>query len=230
MTTHVKKFAAAETASLGQFGSHGLTVQPARIYRDRFKRFFDLCLVILMAPIALPLIAFFVVTIRATGADPFFRQRRIGKDGAVFDMLKIRTMVPDAQARLEAHLTADPKARAEWDSTQKLKNDPRITRIGRFLRKSSLDELPQLWNVLRGDMSIVGPRPMMEDQKALYPGQAYYALRPGITGSWQVSDRNASTFAARAQFDTEYYDGLTLKTDLSILVKTVGVVLRCTGY
>ncbi len=230
MTTHVKEFAAAETASVGQFHHHSIAAQPSRLYRDRFKRFFDIALVLLMAPIAAPMIAIFVLITAATGASPFFRQRRIGKDGRVFEMLKIRTMVPNAQERLEAHLAASPKARAEWNSTQKLKDDPRITPVGKFLRKSSLDELPQLWNVLRGDMSIVGPRPMMEGQKALYPGQAYYALRPGITGPWQVSDRNATTFAARAQFDTNYYETLTLKTDLSILVKTVGVVLRCTGY
>ena len=95
-------------------------------------------------------------------------------------------MVVDAERRLAEHLAGDPAARAEWDTTQKLKNDPRITPIGRLIRKSSLDELPQLWNVLRGDMSLVGPRPMMPDQTALYPGRAYYALRPGLTGFWQI--------------------------------------------
>lgn len=230
MTTHVKEFTAAETATTGQFRQHSAAAQPSKIYRDRFKRVFDIILVVVIAPIAVPLIAVFVLAIASTGATPFFRQRRIGKDGAAFEILKIRTMVPNAKERLEAYLANNPEARVEWNSSQKLKDDPRVTSIGKLLRKSSLDELPQLWNVLRGDMSIVGPRPMMEDQKALYPGRAYYALRPGITGPWQVSDRNATTFAARAQFDKNYYDSLTLKTDLSILVKTVGVVLRCTGY
>jgi len=98
------------------------------------------------------------------------------------------------------------------------------------LRKSSLDELPQLWNVLKGDMSLVGPRPMMVDQEALYPGRAYFELRPGITGPWQVSDRNESSFADRARFDNQYLDSLSLSVDLTILFRTVAVVLRCTGY
>jgi len=131
---------------------------------------------------------------------------------------------------LEYHLRKDPEARREWDEAQKLKRDPRITRIGRFLRKSSLDELPQLWNVLKGDMSLVGPRPMMVDQEALYPGRAYFELRPGITGPWQVSDRNESSFADRARFDNQYLDSLSLSVDLTILFRTVAVVLRCTGY
>ncbi len=139
-------------------------------------------------------------------------------------------MVPNAEERLESHLAASPQTREEWDSTQKLKNDPRITSTGKFLRKSSLDELPQLWNVLTGDMSLVGPRPMMENQESLYPGTAYYALRPGVTGSWQVSDRNETTFAGRAKFDTEYYYSLSLATDLKILARTVNVVLRATGH
>lgn len=230
MTTHVKEFSAAESASADTFLHHSIATQPSKFYRDRCKRLFDVFLVVLMAPIAVPLIAVFALIIMMTGRSPFFRQRRIGKGGAIFELLKIRTMEPNAKERLEAHLAADPKARAEWNSTQKLKKDPRITPMGKLLRRSSLDELPQLWNVLRGDMSIVGPRPMMEDQKPLYPGKAYYAMRPGITGSWQVSDRNETTFAARARFDKRYYDDLTFKTDLSILVKTVGVVLRCSGY
>jgi len=128
------------------------------------------------------------------------------------------------------HLTASPAARAEWDSTQKLKNDPRITRFGQFLRKSSLDELPQLWNVLLGDMSLVGPRPMMTSQQSMYSGTAYYALRPGITGYWQTAGRNATTFEARAGFDTAYEADLSLGTDVKLLVQTVGVVMKATGY
>jgi exopolysaccharide production protein ExoY len=139
-------------------------------------------------------------------------------------------MVCDAETRLAEHLARSPEAQAEWDHTQKLKCDPRITVFGNFLRKTSLDELPQLWNVLKGDMSLVGPRPMMAGQQGLYPGLAYYALRPGITGSWQVSDRNASSFAARADFDNAYEETLSFMGDLHILAATVGVVLRGTGY
>ena len=147
----------------------------------------------------------------------------------MFGIWKIRTMVSDADAQLEAHLAADPDAAREWHSTQKLKRDPRVTRVGRFLRKTSMDELPQFWNVLTGEMSLIGPRPMMVEQAELYPGRAYYALRPGITGPWQVSDRNDTTFAARAQYDQAYYDGLSLGVDASIFLRTFAVILLCTG-
>jgi exopolysaccharide production protein ExoY len=139
-------------------------------------------------------------------------------------------MVDDAEAKLEDHLAADSSARHEWDTTQKLKADPRITSFGRFLRRSSLDELPQLWNVLKGDMSLVGPRPMMPEQAPLYSGEAYYTLRPGITGLWQVSERNATAFADRAHYDARYEQDLSLVNDLRILMATVRVVLRGTGY
>ena len=115
------------------------------------------------------------------------------------------------------------------DHNQKLKDDPRVTRLGRLIRKTSLDELPQFLNVLKGDMSVVGPRPMMVDQKALYPGTAYYSLRPGITGFWQISVRNESSFAERARFDTDYLRKLSFGTDLAVLWRTVSVVLKGTG-
>ncbi|MFN6978425.1 MAG: sugar transferase, partial [Gemmobacter sp.] len=118
---------------------------------------------------------------------------------------------------------------AEWDRTQKLRHDPRITPLGHLLRRSSLDELPQLWNVLTGDMSLIGPRPMMVDQKPLYPGRAYYALRPGISGPWQVSDRNATAFADRAGYDERYFRDLSLGTDLRLILATFGAVARGTG-
>jgi len=138
-------------------------------------------------------------------------------------------MVPDTDARLAAHLALDEAARREWETYQKLTSDPRVTAFGRMLRKSSLDELPQLWNVLKGDMSLVGPRPMLPEQLPLYPGRAYFALRPGVTGLWQISDRNASTFARRAEFDADYAHRLSLATDLRVLVATISVVVRGTG-
>jgi len=180
-------------------------------------------------PVVLPLVAILALLVALDGANPFYRQQRVGRNGKVFSILKIRTMVPDAEHTLEAHLASNADARREWDHKQKLSDDPRITRLGAILRKASLDELPQLWNVLRGDMSLIGPRPMMVEQRALYPGVAYYHMRPGITGLWQVSERNESSFAERATFDTAYYNDLSLKTDLSILARTVGVVLRGTG-
>lgn len=201
-----------------------------RPYAAGIKRLMDLSLVILSLPLVLPLVALMAVLVACDGASPFFFQDRVGRNGRVFRLVKIRTMVPQAEARLEAHLAADPAARREWDRTQKLKSDPRITPVGRLLRKTSMDELPQLWNVLCGQMSIVGPRPMMVDQQALYPGRAYYALRPGITGAWQVSDRNEGSFAGRARYDAEYLSDLSFATDLSILIRTVSVVVRGTGY
>ncbi len=126
-------------------------------------------------------------------------------------------------------LAEDAAAKAEWDSTQKLRNDPRVTRIGRFIRKYSLDELPQLWNVLVGDMSLVGPRPMFPEQRSLYPGTACFDFRPGLSGLWQVSERNESSFAERAGYDNEYARTASFSTDLAILAKTLVVVLRGTG-
>ena len=208
-------------------------VPPSRrtgFYRGGAKRALDVLLIVLSLPVALPVIAFLALLVMRDGHAPFYTQARVGKDGRIFRFWKLRSMIWDADARLADHLASDPEARAEWDHTQKLKCDPRITRFGNFLRKSSLDELPQLWNVLKGDMSLVGPRPMMAGQQVLYPGTAYYALRPGITGSWQVSDRNESSFAARADFDTAYEETLSFAADLHILAATVGAVVRGTGY
>jgi len=200
------------------------------LYRNGAKRCLDVLLVLVTLPVSLPLILAMLCLVAADGRSPLYLQKRLGRGGRVFHMVKIRTMVPGADALLEYHLRKNPEARREWDETQKLKDDPRITRIGSFLRKSSLDELPQLWNVLKGDMSLVGPRPMMVDQRVLYPGTAYFALRPGITGLWQISERNETSFAERAGFDSRYLSALSLSQDVSILLRTVGVVLRGTGY
>lgn len=200
-----------------------------RMYRRAFKRGLDVAFVVLALPIIVPTIVALAAMIAAKGHSPFYRQDRVGRGGHVFTLWKLRTMVPDADARLQKHLAEDEAARREWDAFQKLKSDPRITPIGHLLRKTSLDELPQLWNVLKGDMSLVGPRPMMPEQRTLYPGSAYYLLRPGVTGLWQVSDRNTSTFARRAEFDADYERTLSFTTDVKVLVATVGVVLRCTG-
>ena len=200
------------------------------LYRSLGKRIVDIGLVLLAAPAIVFVVALLAVLVALDGGRPFYTQQRIGRNGRVYTMWKLRSMVADADARLEAHLAADPAARAEWDSTQKLKADPRITAFGRFLRKSSLDELPQLWNVLKGDMSLVGPRPMMTCQRDLYPGTDYYDLRPGITGPWQVSSRNDTTFADRARFDAAYNREISFVTDIRLLLATVRVVLRATGH
>jgi exopolysaccharide production protein ExoY len=199
------------------------------LYRRGLKRMFDIAAVLAAAPVVVPLIGGIAVAVALEGGQPFYTQLRVGKAGRSFRMWKLRSMVRDADALMAAHLAADPQARAEWDATQKLRNDPRITRLGRFLRRSSLDELPQLWNVLTGDMSLVGPRPMMLNQREIYPGTAYYALRPGITGLWQTAGRNRTTFAARAEFDAAYENRVTLAGDLAILWRTVSVVMNATG-
>ncbi|MGV6849930.1 MAG: sugar transferase [Marinibacterium sp.] len=201
-----------------------------RFYPRVGKRVFDCALILLALPVVVPVIALLALLAAMDGAAPFYWQERVGRHGRVFRLLKIRTMVPDAENVLDDYLAQNPAAREEWDLHQKLHDDPRITRIGGFVRKTSMDELPQLWNVLIGDMSLVGPRPMMVDQRPLYPGKDYYRLRPGITGLWQISERNNSSFAERAVYDTRYFRSLSLKTDFKILWATVGVVLRATGY
>lgn len=208
-----------------------LRIAPPRrgIYRSCCKRLLDIAAILAAAPVVVPMVAAMAVLVARDGGRPFYSQVRVGRGGKPFRMWKLRSMVNDADERMEAYLAENPAARAEWDSTQKLRNDPRVTPFGQFLRKSSLDELPQLWNVLKGDMSLVGPRPMMLNQQALYPGEAYYRLRPGVTGYWQTAGRNKTTFEARAEFDTAYEAEVGLMTDLRILARTVGVVLKGTG-
>tara|TARA_R110002074_G_scaffold23799_1_gene71679 strand:- start:758 stop:1456 length:699 start_codon:yes stop_codon:yes gene_type:complete len=198
-------------------------------YRRYVKRALDILLVLMAMPVVLPLIAVFAVLVVLDGGPAFYSQDRIGFGGRRFRMWKLRSMVIDADAALAAYLDANPSARAEWDRDQKLTRDPRITWLGRFIRKISLDELPQLVNVLTGDMSLVGPRPMLPEQREMYSGQAYFRLRPGLTGPWQVSDRNSSSFAARAEFDRAYDAALSLRTDVAIIAATFAVVLRATG-
>lgn len=214
-------------------GRNGLVVADAMarggVYRRTFKRVLDVAAILVAVPVVAPVVAALALLVRCDGGTSFYVQDRIGLDGRVFRMWKLRSMVVDADDRLAAHLADDPAARLEWAETQKLRTDPRITRVGRLLRKCSLDELPQLINVLRGDMSLVGPRPMMTSQRALYPGTAYYALRPGITGYWQTAGRNRTSFEARADFDAAYLADLSLATDLRVLARTVGVVLNGTG-
>lgn len=200
-------------------------------YAARGKRILDLLLVLLSLPVVLPLVAMCAAALWLEGGRPFYTQARLGRGGQKFRILKLRTMVRDADQLLQRYLDTDPVLRREWDETQKLKNDPRITRVGRFLRATSLDELPQLWNVAKGDMSLVGPRPMMPDQLPLYgDARAYFALRPGLTGVWQVSVRNEGSFASRARADADYRRGLSLGGDLALIWRTAGVVLKGTGY
>lgn len=198
-------------------------------YRRSGKRLLDLTLVIASAPFTILVIAVLAFAVLVTGQSPFYLQDRVGLNGKTFRIWKLRTMLPNAQERLETYLASNPAARAEWDAKQKLLQDPRVTPFGNWLRKTSLDELPQLINVLNGTMSLVGPRPMMVDQKEQYNGTAYYTMRPGMTGLWQISDRNGCDFSGRVRFDDIYNRVVSLRTDLTVIAKTVAVVLRGTG-
>lgn len=204
---------------------------PVYLYRHLVKRLIDICFVLITLPFSITMIGLCALALWFEGGNPFYTQARLGKNGKRFHILKLRTMVSDADAVLEDYLSRDPEMRREWDELQKLRNDPRVTPVGAFLRKTSLDELPQLANVLLGDMSLVGPRPMMVDQLGMYGDpSAYFALKPGITGLWQVSARNSAKFSYRNQIDGDYERALTMKLDITILFKTIGVVLRPTGH
>ncbi|WP_282159047.1 sugar transferase [Shimia thalassica] len=210
--------------------SYSAAPEVGGVYRVFFKRLFDILFVCLIALPVLTIVAGLAVVIFLKDRkNPFYLQSRVGLDGIVFKMVKLRTMVPNADKLLDDYLASNQDAREEWDHHQKLKNDPRITNFGRFLRRSSMDELPQFFNVLIGDMSVVGPRPMMVDQVELYPGEEYFNVRPGITGFWQTSERNVTSFAERAYYDTQYDRSLSLGTDLTLIFRTVKVVLHGTG-
>jgi lipopolysaccharide/colanic/teichoic acid biosynthesis glycosyltransferase len=193
------------------------------------KRTMDIAGALVLGGITLPLLLAMVLLIRRDGGPAFFSQQRLGGGGEIFRFWKLRTMVHDAEAVLERYLAGNPEAREEWDRTQKLRHDPRVTPMGRILRKYSLDELPQLWNVLRGDMSLIGPRPMFVVQRELYPGLLYGGMRPGITGLWQVTDRNQCSFAERARFDQLYAERISLRTDTWIVLRTIRAVFSGTG-
>jgi len=240
MTAHYRhsEFSVQDDATLPRLlraeprrpGYWTLSSSGTNLYRDRIKRVFDIVMVLASIPFVVPIIAVLAIIIALDGGRPFYRQERLGHGGRRFNLWKLRTMVVDADETLEACLKRNPALRAEWDATQKLKCDPRITRLGRLMRKTSLDELPQLWNVLKGEMSLVGPRPMLPEQSVLYRGHAYYALRPGLTGFWQISDRNDSDFSQRAERDTQYAQALSFAVDLKVIMATFRVVLRATGY
>jgi lipopolysaccharide/colanic/teichoic acid biosynthesis glycosyltransferase len=199
------------------------------LYRSFGKRVFETLLVLLSLPVVVPLTLLLTVPMLLRGEKPFYTHPRVGIGGRTFVMWKLRSMVSDADERLELYLREHPVAREEWARHQKLCDDPRITAYGRILRRLSLDELPQLWNVLKGDMALIGPRPMMLHQRALYHGDAYFGMRPGMSGYWQVSDRHGSEFVARVLHDEMYDRDVSLLTDLSLILRTLKAVYRGTG-
>jgi len=195
------------------------------------QRFVDCLVCVLAAPFALTIAAAIAFLIRLDGGAAVFSQRRVGLGGRPFNCLKFRSMVPDADEQLETMLARDEAARSEWERYQKLASDPRITPIGKLIRASSLDELPQLLNVWRGEMSIVGPRPILLEQIALYGDsfRAYCTIRPGITGLWQIGGRNNCTFAERVRLDMQYVCTRSVLRDLRIIVLTIPAVFARKG-
>ena len=197
------------------------------------KRIIDIALalsgIILLAPL---LVICYLLTIATSPGPVLFRHRRVGFNGKHFDCLKFRTMLVDAPERLQHLLESDPAAAREWAETRKLRRDPRITAIGAILRKSSLDELPQLFNVLKGDMSIVGPRPITDEELERYTASvgAYLACRPGITGLWQVSGRSTTTYDKRVACDAFYAQNWSIALDVKILIVTVPSLLSETAF
>lgn len=195
------------------------------------KRLADILGALFLAALFSPVIALVLVGAAINGQTALFRHQRVGRDGKMFWCLKFQTMVPNAEELLKHLLAADPELRAEWERDQKLRDDPRVTPMGRFLRSTSLDELPQLWNVLRGEMSLVGPRPVTREELLRYGRNAviYMMVRPGITGLWQVSGRNNAEYRRRVAMDVCYVRKQSAVLDFWILAKTVIVVVTRHG-
>lgn len=205
---------------------------PPRLHRAGPGRPFDVIIALAALLFAAPLLLGIALIIKLQDGGPVvFAQPRVGRNGAMFRCLKFRTMRVDAEQALRDLLKSDPQARAEWAADQKLRRDPRITRFGGFLRKSSLDELMQVFNVLAGDMSIVGPRPIVAAEIVRYGRgyRAYCSVRPGITGLWQISGRNDISYRQRVALDRLYVRSKSLGLDIGIILKTVVVVLTRKG-
>ncbi len=196
------------------------------------KRILDVLLVLLASPLVIPLLLLIALAVMITTGRPvLYFGRRVGRDGREFKAWKFRSMVDNADQILDAYLEKHPHLREEYEKEHKIKNDPRITRFGQFLRKTSLDELPQLWNVLTGDMSLVGPRPILPSEIGKYGTtmSEYATVRPGITGMWQISGRNDTTYEERKEYVRYYVLNWSPWLDLYILARTIKVVLRCEG-
>lgn len=203
-----------------------------RVQSSRLKRAMDLVLAIPVLVLVSPLLMAIFVLLKIFDPGPaLFTQQRIGRDGRSFVVYKFRTMRVDAAERLEHLLANDPTAAAEWAKYQKLRNDPRVTLLGRFLRKSSLDELPQLLNILRGEMSVIGPRPVTAGEMQRYGADMpfYTAVRPGVLGLWQVRGRNKLTYPQRIAYDVEYVKTWSVWQDVKIMLEAIPVVLMGKG-
>ncbi|KRB61948.1 exopolysaccharide biosynthesis protein [Rhizobium sp. Root708] len=196
------------------------------------KRAFDVSAACLGLLLLSPIFLMVMLLVKLSDKGPaFYGHRRIGHNGQEFRCLKFRTMVTDGDRVLQDYLRNNPQAMDEWRSTRKLQNDPRVTTVGTVLRKLSLDELPQLFNIIRGEMSIVGPRPVVRDELEMYEHAAVYYLqsRPGLTGLWQISGRNDVSYAARVAFDTHYVENWSLVRDVVIIARTIPAVCAQRG-
>lgn len=209
---------APEKAIAGPYGRSG-------------KRLLDVSLVLIFLPLFAPLILFLALLARLDGGPGFYGHKRIGRHGQAFRCWKIRTMVPNADRILQDYLAGDPLAAVEWAKSFKLKKDPRVTLLGRLLRKTSLDELPQIWNVLRGDMSLVGPRPITAAELVFYGADqhAYLAQRPGVTGLWQIYGRTDGCYSQRVRYDRRYMREMGFATDVGLIMRTGVCILARTG-
>lgn len=204
-------------------------IRKVRAANGRAKRAFDLAIAWAALVFLAPALLTIALLIKATDRGPvFYRHTRVGRQGARFECLKFRTMAVDSDERLAQILLSDPRAAAEWQESQKLRQDPRITKIGAFLRKTSLDELPQIWNVVRGEMSVIGPRPVTRAELNRYgKDRRYYLLvRPGITGLWQVSGRSSTGYERRIRYDREYLEEWSWLGEFWILLMTIPAVLK----
>lgn len=206
---------------------------PERSIADRaLKRGVDIAAALVFLVVGLPLYLAIGICVKLTSPGPMlYWQYRVGRGGQRFRFFKFRSMYVNGDERLSSLLATDQVAESRWQVYQKLQNDPRITTFGRFIRRTSLDELPQLWNVLKGDMSLVGPRPCMEQQERFYGEywDTYCAMRPGLTGLWQVSGRNRLSYRQRVQLDVGYVQAWSMWLDLKIIIKTVKVVATGDG-
>lgn len=195
------------------------------IKHNAIKRLFDISFSLFVLILTAPLMAFIALAIRFSSKGKIvYAHTRIGRGGKPFQCYKFRTMYPDADLRLKDILNHCPLMKIEWDETHKLKNDPRVTPIGKFLRRTSLDEFPQFWNVLKGDLSVVGPRPVVEYEITKHFGSKAYkilSIRPGLTGLWQVSGRSDLSYSTRIKLDEQYVDSHSFLLDLKLIIKTV---------
>jgi len=224
----MKNGSGVEADRIGTWGGQPPTGEIFKVHTSGFKRAMDLAIAFPVLVFTSPLLILIYCLLKVLDPGPaLFTQLRVGRDGQTFLVYKFRTMRTDAAARLVALLASDPAAAAEWSKFQKLRNDPRVTLLGRFLRKTSLDELPQLLNIMRGEMSVVGPRPVTSSEIHRYGGEYpfYTAVRPGVVGLWQVSGRNKLTYDARVALDVKYVKTWSVWADVKILLRAVPVVL-----